>query len=67
MIFENLSMEEKEIIGMDCSICLMEYEKKDCIIKLFCSHCYHHDCIITWVRRNNVCPICRMKINQLNK
>ena len=24
-----------------------------------CNHIYHYDCIYTWARRNNTCPVCR--------
>jgi hypothetical protein len=47
-----------------CYICLDTefidsdtHDKRKFISK--CNHIYHYDCIHTWARRNNTCPVCR--------
>lgn len=47
-----------------CSICLnmISQEKK----RLSCNHCFHNNCILKWLERDNRCPICR-KIEPLQE
>ena len=47
-----------------CSICLnmISQEKK----RLNCNHCFHNNCILKWLERDNRCPICR-KIEPLQE
>lgn len=47
-----------------CAICLnmISQEKK----RLNCNHCFHNNCIIKWLARDNRCPICR-KIEPLQQ
>lgn len=50
----------------DCPICLLEFGQSTSTIitKLrCCDHCYHRDCILTWLRRKHSCPICRDDIH----
>ena len=49
-----------------CIICLSEYSMKDLIIKIPCTHEYHNECIIEWMKKNNTCPICRNFIEERN-
>ena len=46
----------------NCSICLIELNNPDDIIKLNCSHTYHNNCIKLWFNKNQTCPLCRSKI-----
>jgi hypothetical protein len=47
-----------------CAICLnmISQEKK----RLNCNHCFHNNCILKWLERDNRCPICR-KIEPLQQ
>jgi hypothetical protein len=49
-------------IEYDCVICQKGYELKDKYIKLPCKHIYHENCIKTWLKKKNVCPICKQNI-----
>ena len=31
------------------------------IFKLECSHLFHKNCILEWLKNKNTCPICRQK------
>ncbi|SCM05815.1 RING zinc finger protein, putative [Plasmodium chabaudi chabaudi] len=47
-----------------CAICCVEYSDDDHICVLPCNymHYYHKDCIFTWLKKNNDCPLCRKNI-----
>ena len=56
-----------EILTQDntdkCSICYDMYQNSQDIIHLPCKHYYHKDCILPWLKENNTCPCCRIKID----
>ena len=27
-----------------------------------CSHLYHHDCIVEWLQKSHLCPLCRFEM-----
>ncbi|CAK4084975.1 unnamed protein product [Aphanomyces euteiches] len=47
-----------------CSICLEEYDASKDMIQAKCSHVFHEDCLIEWlkVKSSNKCPYCRADI-----
>jgi len=47
-----------------CCICLEEFKTGDPIRRLPCLHIFHKDEIDTWLRRNHICPICRIPIDE---
>ena len=58
------SSEKRRYRDANCSVCMMCYEDGDAVIwspNLECVHCYHSDCILTWLSRGKKkCPCCRM-------
>ncbi|XP_047337329.1 probable E3 ubiquitin-protein ligase ZFP1 [Impatiens glandulifera] len=42
-----------------CVICQENYTKFQKIGSLDCEHAYHIDCIKSWLKINNICPICK--------
>ncbi|XP_003372973.1 RING finger protein 44 [Trichinella spiralis] len=53
---------------LSCVICLSNFEIRQLLRELPCSHCYHSKCVDKWLRRgrgkektlsNRTCPICR--------
>jgi len=54
--------------GKKCSICLEEYKEADECVFLPCFHKYHSECIKTWLKKNNNCPICKstLKANTIS-
>lgn len=52
----------KELHDCICSLCLEEYDRREKITKLHCTHVYHLDCIKVWVMRSNCCPLCRKRV-----
>ena len=47
-----------------CSICLVKYKKSDLIKELPCNHIFHKNCILKWIEKSNVCPICKYDITE---
>lgn len=47
--------------AMDCPICLTELSSVVSRMELPCSHIFHRDCVMTWLKKNPSCPICRTK------
>jgi hypothetical protein len=42
-----------------CMVCLSEYEAGEVLRTLPCFHTYHRDCIDTWLKDSNKCPVCK--------
>jgi len=42
-----------------CVTCTVDYSEGEEVIILPCSHIFHSDCIKTWLKIHNTCPICR--------
>lgn len=56
-----LSTEKKK-----CLICLEEFIIGDKTIFLPCIHIFHAECIKKWLKNQNSCPICKLKISNEN-
>ena len=53
----------------ECAICLEEFKGID-IIKAFykCEHIFHKNCLQNWLKRSNVCPLCKHDLREdINK
>ncbi|CAN8254152.1 unnamed protein product [Cochlearia groenlandica] len=49
-----------------CVVCLQETEQGDKIRRLtICRHCFHADCIDSWLFETSTCPLCRAEIPPL--
>ena len=60
---EKYCKKEKDNIEMpNCSICLEEISMGAKTILLPCGHMFHSNCILTWLKKNNTCPLCRFEI-----
>lgn len=46
----------------NCCICIDNIELGVKTILLPCGHMFHSDCILTWLKKNNTCPMCRFEI-----
>lgn len=42
----------------DCIICFQPLESGDRVGDLPCKHLFHADCLKTWLKRRNACPLC---------
>nr|XP_016452262.1 PREDICTED: E3 ubiquitin-protein ligase RNF181-like [Nicotiana tabacum] len=48
--------------GVECAICLLEFEVGGEAKEMPCKHKYHVDCVEKWLKINGSCPICRYKM-----
>ncbi|KAH0699228.1 hypothetical protein KY284_013443 [Solanum tuberosum] len=48
--------------GIDCSICLSNFEIGEEAKEMHCKHHFHSICIDKWLGINGSCPICRYKM-----
>ena len=50
----------------NCIICLGDFLVKEEVTSLPCLHIFHNQCIKVWLRDHNVCPVCKLKLNNDN-
>lgn len=48
----------------ECIICLSAYQINDEITALPCTHIFHNSCIVSWLKQNQTCPLCKYKITK---
>ncbi|CAB4309622.1 unnamed protein product [Prunus armeniaca] len=55
-----------EQYGLECAICLVEFED-DTILRLLtaCCHVFHQECIDLWLESHKTCPFCRGNLESL--
>ena len=47
-----------------CPICLEDVKTGDQVSYASpCRHCFHHSCLIEWVKREHTCPCCRQDLS----
>lgn len=49
----------------ECSICLENYQIGEDVRILNCKHCFHRNCIDSWLKNMLKCPICRDSVTKL--
>ena len=48
----------------ECSICLDELINDEVVVQLNnCKHYYHKDCVIQYLRKKRICPMCKSETN----
>ncbi|XP_030535779.2 E3 ubiquitin-protein ligase Praja-2-like [Rhodamnia argentea] len=59
-----LALTQEDVDGKDglCPVCKDEFMAGDIAMQLPCSHGYHANCIVTWLRVRNTCPVCRYEL-----
>lgn len=46
----------------ECSICLEDLVAGQPALRIPCGHLYHEECVKDWLRKSNVCPVCRFEL-----
>ena len=50
---------DKKISSDECSICLENFKTNQVVKLLECKHCFHPECLDTWVKKHGLCPYCK--------
>lgn len=50
--------------GKECPVCQESFKDEDQVICMPCSHSYHEDCLVTWLKMHNSCPVCRVPLSE---
>ncbi|MED6147440.1 hypothetical protein PIB30_044047 [Stylosanthes scabra] len=59
-------LHNKNKYGLECAICLLEFQD-DSLIRLltYCCHVFHQECIDLWLYSHKTCPVCRTNLEEL--
>lgn len=50
-----------------CAICLGEYEEREGVKILPCTHMFHCECVDRWLNVNRTCPFCKQSIRAADR
>lgn len=50
-----------------CPICIEEFQLGETIREMPCHHQFHTECIVPWLYRHSVCPMCKVELSDFNK
>ncbi|KAI4314491.1 hypothetical protein L6164_027394 [Bauhinia variegata] len=54
----------KEKYGLECAICLVEFEEESWLrLITTCYHVFHKECIDLWLMSHKTCPVCRRDLD----
>ena len=49
----------------ECAICLEEFKRNDIIKEFYkCKHIFHKECLKSWLKRSNECPLCKHDLTE---
>lgn len=52
---------------LDCAVCQDMYKEDEAVTKMPCSHVFHEECLLPWLKLHNQCPICRYELKTDDK
>ncbi|XP_064391295.1 E3 ubiquitin-protein ligase RNF126-B-like [Halichondria panicea] len=58
-----LSTPENMEFCKSCSVCKEDFPNGENLLQLPCTHLYHKDCILPWLKLHDTCPTCRFHLN----
>lgn len=47
----------------ECTICIQDVSIGDEVVVLPCTHWFHEECIMHWLREHGTCPVCRQAVD----
>lgn len=62
--FEALASVEikEEEAGLECCVCLDDFEMGTVGKQMPCKHIFHSDCLLPWLQLHSSCPVCRYQL-----
>ncbi|KAL8150088.1 hypothetical protein AgCh_006921 [Apium graveolens] len=60
-VLKNIKIASEKNIVL-CPVCQDEVNVGECAKESPCGHCYHENCIMTWLAYRNTCPVCRFEL-----
>lgn len=57
-----LVTEQQVSLKIQCSVCWEDFQLKEDVRQLPCTHIYHDPCIRPWLELHGTCPICRQNL-----
>ncbi|CAF1105163.1 unnamed protein product [Rotaria sp. Silwood1] len=49
--------------NLQCAICMDDFKENDEAKRLPCTHHFHEECILRWLRMHGTCPTCRVTLD----
>ncbi|GAB4834757.1 hypothetical protein Ancab_033022 [Ancistrocladus abbreviatus] len=63
--YDTVKSYRREKYGLECAICLCEFDDHDLLRLLTrCCHVFHKDCIDLWLQSHRSCPVCRRSLDE---
>lgn len=61
---ERLEKFNWKVVNSDekCTICLEQLSVEYEVSRMPCSHVFHGDCIVQWLKNSHICPLCRFEM-----
>lgn len=50
-----------------CPICIEEFQAGETLRQLPCHHQFHTECIVPWLDRHSVCPMCKVELSEFTE
>ena len=58
-----VQVDQEQVDSLErCSICLVGFTMDKMVMRLKCGHCFDSICLVTWLRDNGSCPLCRYSV-----
>jgi len=57
---------DDEVNPRECCICMGEFTGEETIVRTTCKHIFHKDCVGSWLKSKQLCPLCRENLNGVN-
>lgn len=54
--------EEQIASSTECPVCKEDFSVGEEVKQLPCEHLFHPNCVVTWLKMHNTCPVCRRAI-----
>lgn len=57
------SLQKLKGVQGECPVCQEHFEQQAELRKMPCGHTFHENCLVTWLKMHNTCPVCRYSLS----